>query len=842
MLSFLVLVSTSGQPLPASAVARCTRPPAEELPFTPVAATTWRADEGHVLVAAWADRPDGWHVGRHGCTLTTTTPWPLAGRLAAPSGVAFELTDRLGDDDPGALGWLTGAATVLRARPDGTGIVGAPPTGGGALHVAEGDGVLAISDRAALAAGGVGGATRRTDLVGLLRGTLLSGRSSIAGVDRLPPGSHVLLRGRLGAKRVDTAPPWADGADAPLEELAEAAADDVARLVELAGGAPGRRVLELGDDPGSLVLAAALAATGAAPRFSLRPRDAARAVPAATALARALDVPLDRPVRHEAGGEALDTRIRRAVGRTAATVAIGTARSGSLTAVRDGLEVLVTTTPGGPLAPDPGPTGRRLLRSTAMATLDSAQAAWASDRGRTGDVAELTTLLGELDRRWPLRQRAVADLAAPATVLDPLATPTLARLAVAATRTGADATAILVTALHPPTLAHRTPGGGDPVLPGDEAWRELAPVLEAHVLGHARDDLDDLVDLDEVAAVVRSGGAPDEDTLRTLEGALSLAVWAARSDVHTPSPAVVEPRTVVAVPEQLPTLVTGVTSTSLLDLTGVAVPLDDVEEDAMLGVRVDREVRDLVMRILLAVDAAPGHLPADLEERLSGPATAHLADPARTVLARRGGTLVDPRLALTLPFWRTHVGAPRVVLVAERPPDLATRSSAALPRVDLLGWWVDAMTAAAATHADVRIVDPNDLAESPEAEAVGWEGLVDEDGDVHDLLRVVRTVDSLVREVELEAARPLLRTIRLARAEDREVDPGRRRASPAAAPLHVVDQLWERAVEADARLAAQRATAEELEARLRGLEGELEELRGRRGLKAAWHVLTGRPS
>ena len=150
------------------------------------------------------------------------------------------------------------------------------------------------------------------------------------------------------------------------------------------------------------------------------------------------------------------------------------------------------------------------------------------------------------------------------------------------------------------------------------------------------------------------------------------------------------------------------------------------------------------------------------------------------------------------------------------------------------------MTAAAAARADVRIVDPGDLTDVPEAEAVGWEGLADEDGDVHDLLRVVRTVDSLVREVELEAARPLLRTIRLARAEDRDRDDVPRRDAPAAAPLHVVDQLWERAVEADARLAAERATAEELGERLAALEDELADLRGRRGVRAAWRVLTGR--
>ena len=150
------------------------------------------------------------------------------------------------------------------------------------------------------------------------------------------------------------------------------------------------------------------------------------------------------------------------------------------------------------------------------------------------------------------------------------------------------------------------------------------------------------------------------------------------------------------------------------------------------------------------------------------------------------------------------------------------------------------MTAAAAAHADVRIVDPGDLLDLPVTEAVGWDGLEHDDADVDDVLRVVRTVDSLVREVELDAARPLLRTIRLARAEESPPVAGGRTTSAAAAPLHVVDELWARAVEADARLDAQRATADELRGQLDTLRAELDDLRGRRGLRAAWQTLTGR--
>ncbi len=839
MLSFLLLASTTGQPLPSTAVSRCTRPPVPALAFEPAAATTWRADGGHVVVAAWADRGGDWHVGPHGCTLTTAPPWPLAGRFSAPSGIPFELTERLGDgDDPSALGWLTGASTVVRVCPDGSGLAGTPSTGGGALHLAHGDGFVAISDRAMLAAVGAGGGRRRHDLPSLLRGTLLGSESAFVGVERLRPGGHVVLRGRPGAKVVEAGAPWLDGVGTPVAELAATAADDVARLLELAAVRPGTRVVELGDDPGSLVVAAALAATGTADSFDLRPRDGDDGLAVAAALAAALDRPLAAATTHEPGGAALDVRVRGAVARTEAVAAVSSALAGPLTGIADGPDVLVVASPGGALDPDEGPGVQRLLTSEAAATLAAADAEWRAGRGREAASSGARAVLAELDRRAPARQRAVADLAAGGTVLDPVAVPSVARLALAAAD-GQDATAALVTALHPPMLAHRAPQQRSR-RSAEPTWRGIAPVLEAHVLGHARDEVAATIDLDEVALTVRSATPPDHDTVRALEGALTLGVWAAGTDVHRPSPAVVERRSPIAVPPQRPTIVTGVTSRSLLELAGLDVPLDAVEVDAMLGVRVDREVRDLVLRVLLAVGAAPGHLPGDLDDRLAGPGTAHLADAARTLLARRGGTVADPRLALVLPFWRVHVGSPRVVLVAERPPDLAGRSPAALPTSALLGWWVDAMTAAAAARADVRVVDPGDLADEPEPEAIGWEGLGEDDVEVHDLLRVVRTVDSLVREVELDAARPLLRTIRSARADDRAaVDD--RPATPAAAPLHVVDQLWGRAVEADERLAAQRATADGLEARLAALEAELDDLRGRRGLKAAWHVLRGSP-
>ena len=840
MLSFLLLASSTGQPLPAEAAARCSRLPTRDLTFVPTASTTWRSDGGHVLLVVWADDDGDWHVGDHGITLATGRPWPLTGVLEAPSGIAFELTRRLADPrDATPLHDLTGAATVVRLTDDGVGVVGAPPTGGGLVHVAEGDGLLAVSDRAGIAASGAGGAGRRRDLPGLVRGVLTGDATGYVGVRRVVAGAHVAVRGRHGATVDDSE---AQLASVPVEagprELAGAAADQLVALVEQVVRQPGDRWLEVGADPGSLVLTAALVATGATGRVRVRPVTPGQHE-AAGRLAARLGVELESPLPHGRGGDALDERVRRAVGRTEALLAPTVTAGGLLGNARDEGGTVLGAVPGGALAPDAGATARRLLTSQAWADLDAADRAWRAGRGRTVGDDATRHVLAEIDRRADQRQGAAAALAGRAVLVDPTAVPAVRRLALAAAAAGVDAVNLLVEALHPPLLAVRTLGGEEAVAAVGAGWRTLAPVLEAHVLGHGRHRLAEVLDLDELAMVARSGLAPDADTARALEGALALAVWVGEQDVHAPArPARVAVRPDLETPDVVPTLVTGVTSRSLLDLAGLSIPLDVTEDDALLGVRIDREVRDLVHRLLLAVGATPGQVPSDLDRRLSGPDTAHLVGPARALLARRGGTLADPRLALTLPFWRAHVATPRVVLVAERPPDLAARTAAQLPLRDLLGWWVDAMTAAAASGADVRIVDPGDLAPLDEAEATGWEGLAGDGQDTPDLVRVVRTVDSLVREVELEAARPLLRTIRQARAADAPT--ARPEPGPATAPLQVVDELWERAVEADRAMEEARATIRDLEERLEAVEHEREDLRARSGLRAAWQVLTGR--
>lgn len=840
MLSFLLLASSTGQPLPADAAARCSRLPVRDLTFVPTASTTWRSTDGHVLLVAWADDASRWHVGEHGITLATGRPWPLQGRFEAPSGIAFELTQRLVDpQDATPLRAFTGATTVVRLAPDGNGIVGTPPTGGGVVHVADGDGVVAVADRAAIAALGAGNAARRRDLPGLVRGLLTGDDSAHVGVHRVAAGGHVAVRGRNGAKvDEDGAGPATVPTGVGPQELAGRAADAIVELVEQVVRQPGDRWLEVGADPGSLVLTAALVATGATGRVRVRPVTPAQHE-AAGRLAARLGVELESPLSVARGGAALDERIRRAVNRTEGLVAPTATAGGLLGAARDGGGIVLGAVPGGPLAPDPGATARRLLTSQAWADLDGRDRTWAAGRGRS--VADDATrhVLAEVDQRADRRQAAAAALAGAATLVDPTAIPAVTDLALAAAAAGVDPVNLLVEALHPPLAAVRTLGGAEAVTAVGPGWRTLAPVLEAHVLGHGRDGVADVLDLDEVAMVVRSGVPPDPDTARALEGALALAVWVGEQDLHAPAAAVRRDSPPdLETPDVVPTLVTGVTSRSLLELAGLSIPLDATEDDALLGVRVDREVRDLVHRLLLAVGATPGQLPADLDRRLSGPDTAHLAGPARALLARRGGTLADPRLALTLPFWRAHVATPRVVLVAERPPDLAARTRAQLPLRDLLGWWVDAMTSAAASGADVRIVDPGDLSPLDEAEATGWDGLAGDGQDAPDLVRVVRTVDSLVREVELDAARPLLRTIRQARAND--IPAVRAEPGPATAPLQVVDELWERAVEADRALEEERATVASLQQRLDDVAAERDALRGRSGLRAAWQVLTGR--
>ncbi|MFP5308564.1 MAG: hypothetical protein ACLGIR_03180 [Actinomycetes bacterium] len=842
MLTFLLLASTNGAPLPADAVARLSDLPLPLLPHDPETATAWLSEGDHVGVAAWQTRPgvhggSHWHVGAHGVTLADGSLWPLAGAWGAPTGWAFELTDLLARSRPAdVLARLTGTGSVVRVHPDGSGVVASPPTGAGGVHVAHTEGLVAVSNRAAVAAAGAGlPVTVVPGPAGLLvHGTLLGSEGAVAGTELLGPGHALELRAGEGPKVVARPPAWHDDTPVDLGGLVGAAVDAIAAMVESAAANPSTgRFVELHAHPSARVLAAAVAATGTTDRFRFRAVGDERDHRAARALADALGVHLET----DAGGvptglDGLDGWVRTRVGRAGGAVS---ARLLQRRVPADGQ--LVVASSGAVLRPrDPGAV-HDLLTPPARARLDGTLQSWRDAAVAAGHPVAALPVLFELEHRLPRRAAAEATAAGAAVLLDPLHTTAVARLAVHAAREGVDVTDRLVARLAP-TLDLDAPGG-DPD-PDDvrRRWRALAPLAETHVLGHGRDVLAPHLDLDGVAATLRAPLPPDTGTEVLLWGALTHAV-AARTARRWPVPRrALHVSAEVVAPPRRPVLVTGITSGSVLELAELRLSLDDTAPDALLGVDVDVRVAELVSRLLLACEATPGALPPDLGERLAGEATAPFAEAARALLERRGGVLSDPRLGLTVPFWRAHVADPRVVLVAERPTDLAARTRSRVPPAVLLGWWVEVVSATLTAADDVRILDPGDLDERTGPEGAGWRA---SDVTTDDVLQLARQVDSLVREVEAEAVRPLLATVLRARSRAAAAD-ATASAGPVGAPLHLVDDLWQQAVAAQAGVDAAGTDVAALSSRVDELTRELGALRRRRGWRAAWQVLRGQPA
>jgi hypothetical protein len=838
MLTFLLLASADGAPLSASAVARLSDLPLGLLAHEPETATAWLSDDDRVGVAAWQTRPgvhggSHWHVGAHGVTLAAGSLRPLDGAWAAPTGWAFELTDRLASDRAtDVLARLTGTGAVVRVHPDGTGVVATPPTGAGGVHVAHGDGVVAVSNRAAVAAAGAGLAVRVPDDVAglLLHGTLLGVTGDLAGTELLGPASRLELRGAEAPKVVTRPPAWHDDVPVDLGGLVGAAVDAIAAVVESAAASPSTgRFVELHAHPSARVLAAAVAATGTTDRFRYRVVGDERDHRAARQLADALGVHLETDAGEVPRSvEGLDAWVRSRIGRVGPGVS---ARLLQRRIPADGQLVLASN--GALLRPRDPDNTHDLLTPTAAAEARAALGPWRDAAVAAGHPVAAMPALFELEHRSPRRAAAEATVAGAAVLLDPLHTDAVARLVVHAAREGVEPGSRLVERLSPELAG--VPSAPDPD-PDDarRRWRALAPLAETHVLGHGREVLGPHLDLDGVADALRSPLPPDTGTEVLLWGALTLSVahagtsapWrVARRALHVSSE--------VVAPERRPVLVTGVTSGSVLELAELRLSLDDTAPDALLGVEVDVRAAELVSRLLLACDAAPGALPPDLAERMAGEATAPFAEAARALLERRGGVLSDPRLGLTIPFWRAHVAEPRVVLVAERPTDLAARTDSRLPAVVLLGWWTEVVAACLTTSDDVRILDPGDLDDRTGPEGAAWRA---PDPATDDVLQLARQVDSLVREVEADAVRPLLATVLRARA----AAPADTPVPPVGAPLHLVDDLWQQAVAAQAGVDAAGSDVAALEARVTELTQEVTALRRRRGLRAAWEVLRGR--
>jgi hypothetical protein len=809
VLTFLVLATTSGGPLGPDATARLSAVPMDVLTHEPETRTVWLAEQQHLGFAGWQTRSDvvggsHWHVGDHGVTAVSGAPWPRSGRFGGDTSWASQLTARLTGTEPAeAVRHLAGTFGLVRLEADGRGWITADVTGAGPVYVAEHAGLLAVSNRAELARDAVTGATshpRDPRSVAALPwlGSVVGRASTLVDVTPLQAAATVTIDPASGARVCVGTPVWHVPA-APgdlVSRVATEVKDSVAALADLP--AP-RRVIDLTRPRDGRLILAAAAAAEVVDRFELvaRGEDGDAHVRAARTLAGVVgrDLVVVPPVAAD-DLATVDRTLREQVGATGAIVPADLAggppireeallvSSVAAASLRPHAAGDAGTTIEDRLDVDPGAIltveARRELDAWLRAHAEHHRAAGIAD----ADMADLV----HLGERLPREGAAESMLCAPATVIDPLRTAAVASLALteAKRRRRDELQELVVAALTPGLLAVAVD-----VAPPAPPWRGVYPLLEGELLGRPGGPLDAVLERDVVRAVLR-GGEPAPEVQRALWAATTAAVWLS----HGEAPSIVarrvpDVRVAPRRPEAAPVIITGITSRSFIDLARLKVPLERTERDPLLAVRVDREVAELTDRLLVTVDASLGDIPADLDERMGSAETARFADAAVQLLARRGNVLADPRLGLTLPFWRAHVATPQVVLVAERPTDLLGRLERPLPAERVLTAWLDVVTATLTTTDGVRCVDPDDIADGP----IGPEG---DASAVHpgadreafdELLSVTSVIDSLIRELEVEAVRPIVREIRRARLAARRATP--RRVDGARFPLAALDALTE---------------------------------------------------
>lgn len=866
MLTFLVLATSDGRALTPDVTATLTAVPTGVLAHEPETRTVWLAEDQHVGFAAWQTRPEHvggshWHVGGHGVTAVWGAPLPVAGRFGPDTSWASQLTSRLDEDRSAAAATagLTGVHALVRLRPDGTGWVVSDALGAGPVHVARSGNLLAVSNDAELAADAVAGHVEhpRDGLAAAALpwvGAHVGPRSSLSDVERLTAGAAVTIAPDTGAQVTAEPVGWGSGErDRPaLTALAARLRDAVAAAVAIPARA---HVVDVSDLDDARVILAACVAAGVADRVTARldVSVGADVVRRADSLCADAGVRLERRESAPIDLAIADRRLREHAARTRAVVPAALITPVPL----DDDDVLLTGAgasllrPSAPATDGAGidervgvdPAG--LLTVEARRDLNGWLRGWADAVVDAGvDEDDLADVF-DLRHRLPRRLSAAVAAAAPATVLAPLAADDV--VALAATWNDDRRRDELVTALVAelaPTMAapaelSAEDHDGDDVEPLGLAWSTLYPLLEAELLGRPGGPLDAVLDRDAVRKALREG-TPDLVVQHALWAATTAAIWLSRGE----APQVVPRRMprVQVTPRPLaspPIIITGVTSRSFIELAQLKVPLERTERDPLLAVRVDREVAEFTDRLLVAVDASVGDVPPDIDERLASAETAGFADAARTLVARRNGILADPRLGLTLPFWRAHVADPQVVLVAERPTDLLARLERPLPAERVLAAWLDVVTAALSVAGNVRCVDPDDIADQPigpEGDvATAYPGVDRETFD--ELLSVTSVVDSLIRELEVDAVRPIVREIRRARLAAHRIPV--RRGDDARYPLAALDTLSElRQRVTRAELAQRSAETERDDVRTR-----YETLKGRRTVRLAVSAarVLGRP-
>ena len=218
MLAYLVLAGRNGAPVDDGLVRRFSVDP-PELPIEPTERIVWKNRTGSVVFLGWQAFTDfagirsHWATDDRGLTAFSGHCWPLATGWNHASGQSWAsqlrayLINR--NDLLEARAELFGQFHLIQFSQSGEGFIAPDYMNGEPLYLAEGDDIVAMSNRAGLAARAVTpeGVEPERSLMGagwlLGYGSMLDQESGYWDARRLPFGSHVVIDPLCGAKAVE---------------------------------------------------------------------------------------------------------------------------------------------------------------------------------------------------------------------------------------------------------------------------------------------------------------------------------------------------------------------------------------------------------------------------------------------------------------------------------------------------------------------------------------------------------------------------------------------------------------------------------------------------------------
>ncbi|MBI4728921.1 MAG: hypothetical protein HY775_05390 [Acidobacteria bacterium] len=272
MNAFVVITSKRGAPIPRALLRSLAKPDLPDVPFRPDAHLLWTNARGTVAYVGWqaatwrAGIGSHWHVDEDALTAWSGQVWPRGSAWPRSGSWAAGLADlyrRRGPLD--CLGDLVGDYSACRLSRDDDGIVLTDPWGVGMVCMAEDADVVAVSNRATLAARAVSrGSVLHRDPLGAgwlpFAGYIVGGATGLCGVRVIPQGAYVRIdrSGRTEVRQWSRAI-WMDEEDAvPREELLRRVRDELVGnvacftqtpadefMVSLSGGKDMRLVLAL---------------------------------------------------------------------------------------------------------------------------------------------------------------------------------------------------------------------------------------------------------------------------------------------------------------------------------------------------------------------------------------------------------------------------------------------------------------------------------------------------------------------------------------------------------------------------------------------------------------------